>query len=195
MEAMDAASQYALAYALTTTAGIRAILPLAALSIAAHAGIVHPSGSFAWLAHAAVMWILMAIAIVELLGDKVPLLDHVFHVAQVVVKPAAAAILVGGAVHPQTSQQLALLMTVGALNALGIHGAVAGARAASTAGTAGLANPVLSTVEDVTSIGTLLLAFFTPVLAALVALGLAVLLILLARSIFRRMRRRVAAAP
>jgi hypothetical protein len=191
---MDSASEYALAYALTSTAGIRALLPLAALSIAAHAGWVHPPSSFAWLAHAGIMWILVGVAVLEMAGDKVPLIDHAMHFLQVAAKPAAAAILVGGSVHAQSHQHLTMLMILGALNALGIHGAVAGARAASTAGTAGIGNPVLSTIEDTGTIGTLLLAFFTPFLAAIFALILTVLLVLFARSLYRRLRGRAAAA-
>jgi len=185
---MDAISQYALAYALSSTAGVRALLPLAALSLAAHAGWVHPSGSFAWLAGTSVMWILIAIAALEMLGDKVPLIDHAMHVVHIAAKPAAAVILVGGTVHAQDHSQLVLLMIVGALNALGIHGAVAATRGASTAGTAGLANPVVSTMEDAGSIVTLVMAFFAPVIAALIALVLTVALLIIARTIYCRVR-------
>jgi len=183
-------AEYALAYALTTSAGLRALLPLAAVSIAAHNGWIHPSGDFAWLAHALVMWILIGVATLEMLADKIPLVDHGMHLVQVVSKPAAAAILVGGITHPQTHEQLIFLMVVGALNALGIHGAVVGARAASTAGTAGLANPVLSTVEDTGSIGGIILAFFAPVAAAVLALAFSVLLVLVGRRVYRGIRRK-----
>ncbi|MBC5815867.1 MAG: DUF4126 domain-containing protein [Candidatus Eremiobacteraeota bacterium] len=187
---MDAVSQYALAYALTTSAGIRALLPLAAVSIAAHNGWIHPSGDFAWLGHALVMWILISVAALEILADKIPFVDHAMHFVQVASKPAAAVILVGGTMHAQSHEQLVFLMVIGALNALGIHGAVMGARAASTAGTAGLANPVLSTVEDTGSIGGIVLAFFAPVVAAVLALVFTVLLILVGRHVYRRIRPR-----
>ncbi len=181
---MDTFSQYALAYALTTTAGLRALLPLAAVSVAAHAGWIHPSGSFAWLSHALVMWVLIGIAILEMVADKVPFIDHAMHFVQIAAKPAAAAILVGGTTHLQNHDQLIFLMVIGGLNALGIHGAVMGARAASTASTAGLANPVLSTVEDTGSIGGVILAFFAPILAAIVALIVTVLLVVVARRVY-----------
>ena len=189
---MDSVSQYALAYALTTSAGVRALLPLAAVSVAAHNGWIHPSGDFAWLGHALVMWILLVVAFLEMAADKIPFLDHAMHVVQIASKPAAAAILVGGTTHPQSHEQLVLLMIIGGLNALGIHGAVVGARAASTAGTAGLANPVLSTVEDAGSIGGLILAFAAPVVAAISALVLSVLLVIFARRIYKSTRSRPA---
>lgn len=185
---MDAVTQFALAYALTTTAGIRALLPLAAASAAAHAGWIHPPDEFAWLGHSAVMWILIAFAVVEMAADKIPLVDHAMHFVQVAAKPAAAAILIGGTTHPHGNPELIFLMVVGALNALGIHGAVVAARAASTVGTAGLANPLLSTVEDTGSIGAIVLSFVAPVVAAVLALIATVLLVVFARRAYRRMR-------
>lgn len=186
---MDAAAQYALAYALTTSAGVRALLPLAALSVAGHAGLVHLPGAFAWLGGSSVMWILIAVAAVEMFADKLPFLDHALHFVQIAGKPAAAAILVGGSVHAQTHEQLVFLMVLGALNALGIHGAIASARAASTMTTGGLANPVLSTVEDAGAIGGVFLALFMPLLAAVLALLFAVALIVIARRVWRARRR------
>lgn len=185
---MDAISQYALAYALTTSAGIRALLPLAAVSLAAHVGWIHPSGSFAWLGHTFVMWILIAVAALEIVADKIPFVDHAMHFVQIASKPVAAAILVGGTTHPQNHQELVFLMVVGALNALGIHSAVIGARAASTATTAGLGSPVLSTAEDVGSIGAILLAFWLPIAAAIAAIVLTIALLMLARRLYRGTR-------
>lgn len=186
---------YALAYALTTSAGIRAILPLAAVSFAAHAGWIHPAGEFTWLGHASVMWVLTALAVLEMAADKIPLLDHAVHFIQVAAKPAAAAILIGGTTHPHGNEELIFLMVIGALNALGIHGAVVATRAASTVGTAGLANPILSALEDTGSIGTIALAFAAPAIAAVLALIASIMLVILARYVYRRMRgKRTAAA-
>ncbi|GAC1653427.1 MAG: DUF4126 domain-containing protein [Vulcanimicrobiaceae bacterium] len=185
---MDSVSQFALAYALTTSAGIRALLPLAALSIAAHNGWVHPPQAFAWVAGSLVMWIFIGVAALEMVADKVPLIDHLFHFVQIATKPAAAALLVGGSVHATSHEQLVLLMIVGALNALGIHGVVAGTRVASSATTAGLASPVLSTVEDVGAIGATILAFLAPLVSAVMAIIFSVLLFILARRVYRRAR-------
>ena len=187
---MDAASQYALAYALTTTAGLRGVLSLALVAVAAHLGAIHPPADFSWLASPAVMWILVAVSGAELVADKVPLVDHGLHVLQVVVKPAAAAIIVGGTVHPQSQGMLIFLMIVGALNALGIHAGVMSVRAASTATTGGLGNPVVSTVEDAGAIGGGVLAFIMPFVVALVALLMSFALFFGARKAYRRLRPR-----
>jgi hypothetical protein len=180
---MDSATQYALAYSLTTAAGFRAVLSLALVAIATHAGVLHPPAAFAWLSSPIAMWILIGVAIVEVLGDKIPIVDHVFHLAQVVVKPAAAAIIVGGTVHPQSNGVLIFLMVVGALNALGVHAGVATVRGASTLTTAGIANPAISTVEDVGTVSSVVLAFIAPVVMAIVALCVTIALVLIARRV------------
>ncbi len=166
------------------------MLALALVAVAAHFGLLHPPALFAWLASPLAMWILLAVGALELLGDKVPLLDHALHVLQIVVKPAAAAIIVGGTVHAQSNEMLIFLMVVGALNALGVHAGVATVRGASTVATGGFANPVVSTVEDIGTIGTVILAFIAPVVAAMLAICVAVVLI----SIAVRGMRRVAGA-
>ncbi|MDE2483534.1 MAG: DUF4126 domain-containing protein [bacterium] len=187
---MDAATQYALAYSLTTAAGVRAVLALAVVSVAAHIGLLHPPAFFAWLASPVAMWILIVVALLELLADKVPVLDHALHVLQIVVKPAAAAIVVGGTVHPQSNEMLVFLMVVGALNALGVHAGIATARGASTLATAGLGNPVVSTVEDAGALGTSLLAFVAPFVVAVAALLFTIAMLVLARRTYVSVRAR-----
>jgi hypothetical protein len=80
---------------------------------------------------------------------------------------------------------------VGAPTALAFGAAQGGTRAASTATTGGLANPFLSFLEDVLSIGTVLIAFVIPVL-------IPVLLVLLfwgVWKLFHRWRRRSEPTP
>jgi uncharacterized membrane protein len=186
---MDAPAQYALAYALTTSAGIRAVLPLAVVSIAAHFGYIHPPQPFDWLGSTNVTLVLAGIAIVEIFADKIPLLDHALHFVQILTKPAAAAILVAGTTHPQSHDALIGLMVIGALNALGVHAFTSSVRIGSTATTGGLANPVLSFVEDVVAVGTAVSAFIAPFVAAALALVLVLILARLARGAYRRVRR------
>jgi uncharacterized membrane protein len=185
---MDSAAQYALAYALTTSAGIRALLPLALVSIAVHLGYVHMPASFAWLGSTTVTAILIGMAVLEVFADKVPILDHTLHVLQVVTKPAAAAILVGGVTHPQSREVLFGLMAIGALNALGIHAFTSSFRVVSTATTGGIGNPFISAFEDMTSAGVVLLAFVVPFIAAALSLCVAIVLFRMGRSAYRKTR-------
>lgn len=184
---MDGATQYALAYALTTSAGLRGVLTLAVASLAVHLGFLHPPDPFGWLGSTTVTVVLGIMAVLDFAGDKIPVLDHALHAVNVLVKPACAAILVGGTLHPHTSGELIALMALGVFNALGIHAASAAVRGTSTVTTAGVANPAISTVEDVGSIAMLVIAFVAPLVGAALAVVLAIALFTIARRIWRTM--------
>lgn len=188
---MDATTQYALAYALTTTAGIRGLLALAAVSLAAHFGFLHPPQGFAWLGSWQVSGVLTGVAALDFVADKVPLLDHALHALHVVVKPAAAAIIVGGVVHPHSDAQLLALMVAGALLALGVHAASATVRGASTVTTGGIGNPFVSLFEDAVSAVLIVAAFLAPYLAAAGALFITLSIVI----IVLRVRGHRASAP
>ncbi|MDQ6780247.1 MAG: DUF4126 domain-containing protein [Candidatus Eremiobacteraeota bacterium] len=187
---MDASGQFALAYALTTTAGLRGFLTLLAASLAAHYGWIHPAASFAWLGATSTMVVLALFTVIEFGADKVPAIDHALHAVSFAARPLAAAILVGGTVHTHNSAELYGLMGLGALNALVVHASSASARAASTVGTLGAANPVISFAEDGLSIGGIILAFLHPLTAALLALLFVVGLLFLGRWFVLRVRGR-----
>ena len=198
---MDTTGQYALAYALTTTAGLRGFLTLFAASVAAHYGWIHPMGAFAWLASDTTTVVLGVFAVLELVADKVPAVDHVLHAISFAARPVAGAILVGGTIHPQNPGTLYTLMALGALNTLIVHSSSATARAASTLATLGTANAPISAGEDATAIGGIILAFLHPYIAAIIAalfvLALVVAVVILAavRSGTRGRSPRVAGPP
>ncbi len=174
---MEPTTQYALAYALTTSAGLRAVLTLAAASLCVHAGLFHPPPGFAWLGATPVTVALVGVAAVEFLADKIPLVDHLMHVLQVVTKPAAAAILVGGAIHAHTGPELYGLMALGALNALGIHATSATVRGASSAVSLGAANPFVSILEDALALVIIILSFLAPLVGAAAAIVLTLMIV------------------
>lgn len=186
---MDGPTQYALAYALTTTAGLRGLLTLAAFSFAVHLGWLHAPGGFEWLGSLPVTIALAVVALADFLGDKIPAVDNALHVLHIVVKPACAAIIVGGTLHVHGTPELVALMALGVMNALGIHAASATARGASTAFTGGVANPFVSLFEDVVAVVLAFVAFIAPYLAALLCVILAIAIAVVARRTYSRVRR------
>jgi hypothetical protein len=130
--------------------------------------------------------VLFAVAtLVEIVGDKFPAVDHALDSISTVLRPAAGALL-AASVMWQISDPLtaiALGVAVGAPSALVPHAAKSLLRAGSTALTGGLANPVLSIVEDVAAIVLFILAVVVPVL---VAAGLLLVAFLLVRRLARR---------
>jgi hypothetical protein len=175
----------ALAIALAASAGLRAWLPLLLASTLARFGVLDLGPSFQFLASDKALVLFGVATAVELIGDKIPAVDHALDVIGTPLRPAAGALLaasvLGTVSDPLTS--LVLGTAVGAPSALVPHAAKSALRAASTATTGGLANPLLSFVEDAISLVTFLLAVVVPVLVVAL-LGLT--LFLAARWLKRR---------
>jgi hypothetical protein len=128
---------------------------------------------------------------IEIIGDKIPAVDHALDLIGTPLRPLAGAVLaasvLGTVADPLTSAVLGI--AVGAPSALVPHVAKSALRAASTTATAGLANPALSFVEDAVSVVLLILAVLIP----LVVVALAALTLFFATRWLRR-RRTLAAA-
>ncbi|HEY6546918.1 MAG TPA: DUF4126 domain-containing protein [Vicinamibacteria bacterium] len=176
-----------LAVALSATAGIRAWLPLLLAGLAMRAGWLEVGPSFAFLASTKALVVFAVATLLEVVADKVPAVDHALDALGTPLKLGAGALLAAAAfgtvTDPLTSA--ALGVAVGAPTALVPHAAKSLLRATSTALTGGLANPVISLLEDVAAFAFFILAVLVPLVVA----GLVLLVILLA------LRRRTAPAP
>jgi hypothetical protein len=178
---VDALAAALAAAGLAGAAGLNAWLPLVLAGAAARAGLVDLEGAAASLAEWPWLAAAGAALVLDLVGDKLPGVDHVLHVAGLVLAPASAALLATG--QPDAGAATA---AGAALLGLTVHAGRAALRPASTATTAGLGNPVLSTIEDGLSLVLAVLAFALPALAALAVL---VLLLRLGRAAARRRSR------
>jgi hypothetical protein len=182
----------ALAIALAASAGLRAWLPLLLASGLARLGVLDLGPSFQFLASNKALLLFGIATAIELIGDKIPAVDHALDLIGTPLRPAAGALLaasvLGTVSDPLTS--IVLGTAVGAPSALVPHAAKSALRAASTATTGGLANPLLSLVEDGISIALFVLAVLVPVLVVAL-LGLT---LYLASRWLRRRRAPAAAA-
>ena len=114
-------------------------------------------------------WVLLMLAIlllIETVVDKIPAADTVNDVIQTFVRPVAGAILFASGSNVISRISPIAAMICGILVAGGVHAAKASARPLITASTAGLANPIVSAVEDVVSAVSAFVAIVLPVLAA-----------------------------
>jgi hypothetical protein len=168
----------ALAVALAACAGLRAWLPLLLTGALARAGLFQLGSSFDFVASNKALIIFGLATLLEIIGDKIPAVDHALDALGTVLRPAAGALLaasvLGRISDPLTA--MALGVVVGAPSALVPHAAKATLRAASTAFTAGIANPILSVAEDVIALCLFVVAVVVPLLVVLV-LGTIVLLL------------------
>ncbi len=159
----------ALAIALASCAGFRAWLPLLLAGGVARIGWLDLGASFQFLSSDKALVLFGVATLVELLGDKIPAVDHALDVIGTPLRPAVGALLaasvIGISTDPLTA--LALGLTVGAPAALVPHAAKSALRAASTALTGGLANPIISVLEDVMTVVLFALAVLVPLLVVL----------------------------
>jgi len=175
----------AMGIGLAACAGLRAWLPLLLAGLLARAGILELGPSFRFIASTQALILFGVATLVEIIADKVPAVDHTLDVLSTVLRPAAGSLLVASVMwriqDPLTA--LALGVAVGAPTSLVPHAAKSALRAASTAFTGGLANPVLSLVEDLAAV---LIFVFTVVVPVAVAVTILVITVLILRRLARR---------
>jgi len=164
-------------FGLSTSAGLNAYLPLLIVALVARfTDWIRLNEPFSALTSWWVIGLLVVLATIEILADKIPVVDSVNDVVQTFVRPVAGAILFAANANAIADVHPVLAMACGLLLAGSVHVAKTAVRPMVTAASAGTANPIVSTVEDVTSALTALLAILLPTLLALVLL-IAVLII------------------
>ncbi len=174
---VELAWQLMMGVGLAASAGLRAFLPLLVVGLAGRLEVVPLSARFEWMASTAALTVFALAVIAEVLGDKLPAVDHLLDVAGTFARPVAGAIAAASsltALDPLTGLVIGVIL--GGSVAGGVHAAKAGARLVSSGSTAGIGNPVLSVAEDVVSLGGSVLSIFIPVLTFTVAIGLLYLL-------------------
>jgi len=182
---------------LAASAGLNAYIPLMVMGLLArYTDLIDLPSGWTWLANGWVLTILALLLAVEVVADKVPVVDHVNDVVQTVVRPTAGGLAFGAGSGAQTvtvsdpgsffTSHGWVPVAAGVLIALCVHGVKAAARPVVNVSTAGFGAPVASTVEDIGSVLMSVLAILMPILV-LVGLGL---LIWGAFSIIKKRRRK-----
>jgi hypothetical protein len=183
----------AMGIGLAACAGLRAWLPLLLAGLLARGGVLELGPSFRFIASNEALILFGVATVVEMLGDKIPAVDHALDAISTVLRPAAGSLLVASVMWkiPDPLTALALGVAVGAPTSLVPHAAKSALRAASTAFTGGLGNPVLSLLEDLAAVLLFVFAIVVPI-----ALALTILLVagLVARRLARRRVRSTIAA-
>ena len=166
----------ATAFGLSTAAGLNAYIPLLVVALLARlTPLVTLNEPWDALSSWWVIGTLAVLLAVETLVDKVPAADTANDIIQTLVRPTAGAVLFAATtntigVHP------VLAAICGVILAGGVHAAKAGGRPVVTSLTAGIANPIVSTVEDIISLATSVIAVVAPLLiAALIIIAAALI--------------------
>lgn len=188
-------------FGLATAAGLNAYIPMLLMGLLARfTSLVSLPHGWTWLENGWVMGIVAVLLAVEIVADKIPALDSINDTVQTFVRPTSGGIVFGSGTAAQTAAvsdpaEFArtgqwVPVAIGVVTALVVHLTKTAVRPAANAATAGIAAPVLSTIEDFTSVSLSFIAILIPALVLVVMIALA----WSAFWLLRRRRRRKRAA-
>lgn len=180
------------AFGLSTSAGLNAYLPLLIVALTArYTDLLTLNAPFDALTNPWVIGVLVVLLIIELVADKVPVVDHANDVIQTIIRPAAGAILFAGTSNAVSDMHPVFAMALGIISAGGVHATKATVRPVVTATTGGLGNPIVSIGEDILAFVVSVMSILVPILTFI---AMAVSGVLLWRWWRRRKQAKLAAA-
>ena len=112
-------------------------------------------------------WMIAIIAVllvVEIVADKIPLVDHINDIIQTFIRPAAGGIVAVASAGSASNVSPWLLVLTGVILAGGVHAVKATMRPVVNVTTAGVGAPVVSAAEDAGAVAISAAAIFAPVL-------------------------------
>lgn len=174
------------AIGLGAASGLNAWIPLLGLGLAERLGWVTLTQPFDALGSTPALLVLGALFLLDLIGDKIVVIDHVLHAFGTVVAPLSGAIVFAAQENLLSQSHPWLAAGAGMVLGESMHLGRSALRPAVTAGTGGVGNPIVSAIEDAFSAVLTLLAVVVPVLAFLFLLAM----VFFAVRFLRRWRRR-----
>lgn len=181
-----------LAASVSLLSGWRLYLVVLATGMAMRSGLVPLPDHLASLSVLANPWVMSVAgigAVAEFFADKVMWLDSLWDSVHTFVRPVGGALLALAIVDPSDPAMQVIAFLLGGGGALLAHGGKAGVRAAVNTSPEPVSNAVVSTAEDVATIGTLWLVYEYPA----AAIGVAAVLLVLAVALLLTIRRVVKA--
>ena len=170
-------------------AGLNVYATVGTLGILSRAHVVQLPGSLHIVQSWPVIVIALAMFVIEFFADKIPAFDLIWNALHTFVRVPVAAMLAYGASANLSPEAQLLATVVGGAIALAAHGGKTAARAAVTPSPEPFSNIALSMGEDVVAVGLTWFATTHPYLAALAVFLLLFVTILMARWIWRALRR------
>lgn len=166
MDPIHTAAAVILGLVLAATCGLRAFLPLGMVSGLGVTGLIELPDVLAWMGEPLALVCFGIATVAEVVGDKIPAVDHAMDAVGTLVRPAAGAV-VGGALLAGADPMVACVFGLagGTAVAGATHVGKAGVRAGSSVTTGGTGNPFLSLAEDAVVVGVGTLAALGAVVA------------------------------
>jgi hypothetical protein len=167
---------------LSASAGLNAYIPLLLMGLLDRfTGLITLPASWHWLSNGWVLAILAVLLAVEVVADKIPIVDHVNDVLHTVIRPTAGGLAFGASSQSQTvevkdpgsffSHHQWVPIAAGAAIALTVHSVKATTRPVVNVSTLGIGTPIVSTIEDFFSTVMSVVAIVLPFLIIFFLLG------------------------
>lgn len=179
---MDILIALCIGIGLSAATGFRIFIPPLLMSAAAVTGHYTPPAELAWMATQPALIAFAGATVIEVLAYYIPWVDNLLDVVEVPLAAIAGTMLtagmLSGAIATSFPEMSPLILwtaaaVVGGGTAAATEGATVVTRLASTATTGGIANPALSTAENLSAVIMTWLAIAVPILA----LGLVVFVV------------------
>jgi len=181
----------ALALALAASCGFRVFVPMLVMGVASRADLLALADGFAWIGSTPALAVFAIATIVEIAAYYVPWLDNLLD-SMATPSAVIAGIIVSAAcihdMHPAMKWSLAIIAGGGTAGT--VKAGLVAVRLGSTSLTGGAANPVMSTLEWISSIALSVLALFLPILAGIVAIVVLIVFIRFAWRLAGYLRKR-----
>ena len=172
---------------LAASVGFRIFVPLLVLSLASFLGFWELNESWQWIGSTTALITLAVATVAEIFAYYIPVVDNLLDTIAVPLAAIAGTAVMASTmmdVSPVVSWSLAIIAGGGTAAAIASTSSVS--RLASTTTTAGLANPIVSTIETLTSIVLSIVSVFLPILGAVIVLIILVVIF----KLYRKMKSR-----
>jgi len=167
------------AFGLSASAGLNAYIPLLVVGVIAHyTNLIQLNSPWDTLSNPWILIMLGILLIIEMLADKVPMVNHINDLIQTFVRPVAGAIAFAASTNVIHGINPIIALACGLLVAGSVHLVKSAAvRPIVTATTAGVGNVPVSIAEDLTSTVVSVLSVLLPIAIAIIAVLLILLLL------------------
>lgn len=168
---------------LSSSAGLNAYLPLLMYNLAVRFKLLEAQGATAeTIASWEALAIFSVLLIVEMIVDKVPVLDSLNDVVSTVIRPVAGAALMNASTgslenHIDPTFLFWFSMITGGVSAGSVHGVKAVSRPMITGTTGGTGNWAVSIAEDIVSLAVSLFAILLPFIMIFIVTSIVILVL------------------
>src|SRR6516164_8535721 len=169
--------------------GINLYATVGTLGLLARFHLVRLPGDLDFLSQWWVITVAGVMYLIEFLADKIPIVDSVWDTIHTFIRvPAGAVVAASAFAHFSPIVRVAALLAGGGL-AFGSHATKASVRMTANASPEPFSNILLSTIEDILTVGLAALAAFHPIVILVIILVFILLLVWMAPKVLRVIRR------